>query len=364
MTEHSETTERPAAAPSAAANGGSRSLRTDPRADPRMIAALAAFQLDGPAAAPPLDWTAERAELLEFLSATEGGFEGLLGAFVDGLPPVAGVESSTTTIAGPGGDLRLHISRPRGIPGPLPCVYHIHGGGMVIMRAGHGFYVRWREELAAAGVVVVGVEFRNGAGALGAHPYPAGSDDCAAGLRWVAAHRDELGVAQIIVNGDSGGGGLALAVALRAAAEGWASAIAGVYAQCPVVLGIRDGESPRYPSLTENEGYFLHEGLFAIMNEAYDPGRRHQADPLCWPGRATDDELAGLPPHLISVNELDPLRDAALEYYRRLVRAGVPAVAVTNHGVCHDADLMFRSAMPDFYAASVAAVAGFAKSAG
>ena len=49
---------------------------------------------------------------------------------------------------------------------------HLHGGGMVIGAAADAQYVRWRDELAAAGMVVVGVEFRNGAGKLGSHPFP------------------------------------------------------------------------------------------------------------------------------------------------------------------------------------------------
>jgi len=48
-------------------------------------------------------------------------------------------------------------------------------------------------------------------------------------------------------------------------------------------------------------------------------------DPLCWPYHATVDELAGLPPHLISVNELDLVRDQGVVYYQKLKRAGVAA---------------------------------------
>jgi acetyl esterase/lipase len=37
-----------------------------------------------------------------------------------------------------------------------------------------------------------------------------------------------------------------------------------------------------------------------------------------------DEQLIGLPPHVISVKELEPLRDEGLLYYRWLVRAGFP----------------------------------------
>ena len=42
-----------------------------------------------------------------------------------------------------------------------------------------------------------------------------------------------------------------------------------------------------------------------------------------------------MPPHVISVNELDPLRDEGLDYYRRLLRAGVSAVGRMVAGTCH-----------------------------
>ena len=77
---------------------------------------------------------------------------------------------------------------------------------------------------------------------------------------------------------------------------------------------------------------------------------------------ATDDELVGLPTHVISVNELDPLRDEGLQYYRRLVRAGVPAMGRVVAGTCHGGDLLLAHAMPDVFAASIRDVSGFAHS--
>jgi acetyl esterase/lipase len=74
--------------------------------------------------------------------------------------------------------------------------------------------------------------------------------------------------------------------------------------------------------------------------------------------------MAGLPPHVISVNELDPLRDEGLDYYRRLLRAGVPTVGRVVAGTCHGGDLLLPGVMPEVYAASMRDVSGFAKSLG
>ena len=67
---------------------------------------------------------------------------------------------------------------------------------------------------------------------------------------------------------------------------------------------------------------------------AVNPLGAHADDPLCWPHRA-DSELRGLPPHMLSVNELDPLRDEGLAYQRRLVANGVSAVGRTVSGTVH-----------------------------
>ena len=52
----------------------------------------------------------------------------------------------------------------------------------------------------------MGVEFRNAAGALGPQPFPAGLNDCYAGLEWTFANKATLRISTIVVTGESGGG--------------------------------------------------------------------------------------------------------------------------------------------------------------
>jgi acetyl esterase/lipase len=339
-----------------------RDLRDDSRADPRMVAALAPFGFDHAQAPPSVSASSPHEDLLAYVAGVEEGFGAVFGALFAGLPPVGGVTRETATIPGPdNNEISLLVHRPtasNGSAGALPCVVHFHGGGGVILSAHDASYLRWRDELAASGLVVVGVEFRNAGGRLGVHPYPAGLGDCAAATHWVVSHKADLGVRNVVVSGESGGGNLALAVALKSKRDGWVDRLDGVYAMAPMIASPWNKPAD-LPSQRENDGYLISTRLLAIMGAVYDPLGAHADDPLCWPYRA-DSELKGLPPHVLSANELDPLRDEGLAYQRRLVANGVSAVGRTVNGTVHGGDVYFRAAMPDVYAATVRDIHGFA----
>lgn len=233
---------------------------------------------------------------------------------------------------------------------------------MVILTAAGPTYARWRDELAAAGLVAIGVEFRNGAGKLGAHPFPAGLNDCMRGLQWTCDNKAVLGISKIILSGESGGGNLALAICLKAKRDGRLGQIAGVYALCPYIYGAWAQQSQELRSLYENDGYLINRADMGVLATAYDPEHKNGANPLCWPYHATREDLQGLPPHVISVNELDPLRDEGLKYYQKLLSAGVSVYSRTVNGTCHAADVLFRKAIPDVYAATIRDIKGFADS--
>jgi acetyl esterase/lipase len=137
--------------------------------------------------------------------------------------------------------------------------------------------------------------------------------------------------------------------------------IAGIYAQCPYISNRWLEQPEDLPSLKENDAYFISCLELALLGSLYDPDNSHASDTACWPLEATFDELTGLPPQVISVNELDPLRDEGLIYYRRLLRAGVPAVGRMVAGTCHGGDLLLPGVMPDVFESSMRDVSGFAK---
>ena len=263
-----------------------------------------------------------------------------------------------------GNDIPLFIHEPADRDGMLPGIVHTHGGGMVMCAAADPQYVRWRDELAATGLCVVGVEFRNGAGKLGDHPFPAGLNDCATGTRWAYGNRAALGISHLVVSGESGGGNLCLAVALKAKQEGWIDEIAGVYSCCPYIAGTFDPAPPELVSWRENGGYQLEPAMCQALAKIYDPSGEHVHDPLAWPYQARVEDLVGLPPHTVSVNELDPLRDEGLIYARRLMAAGVPTASRTVNGTHHGGDTETLALLPHVYRATVRDIAGFASSLG
>jgi acetyl esterase/lipase len=337
-------------------------LRTDPRADPRMIAAIQPFGLDSLAAELPVTRQSPLEEMLAVALATEQAFDGVFGALLADAPLATGVETRTLSISGvDGNDIELYVHRPIGMAAPLPGLLHLHGGGMAILTAVDRASALWRDHLAAQGCVVVGVEFRNSGGSLGPHPFPAGLDDCASALDWMHGQREGLGLTSIVVTGESGGGNLSLATALKAKREGRLDHVDGVYAQVPFIYGAYDAPNPALPSLVENGGYILSPSVMTLMAALYDPNGEHVTNPLAWPYHAAQDDLRGLPPHVISTDELDPLRDEGLAYLRALQRAGVHATGHTFSGVGHACEQLMGAVIPDIFERALRDVADFAR---
>jgi acetyl esterase len=342
-------------------NPGSTFL-TDPRADQRIVAMLEAGGDLGDDV-DPVSLDSSYQECLDYCNALEASAAKMHPLMESIMPSYDNVISSTETIKGvDSNDIKLYIHKPKNQDGPRPCIVHTHGGGMVLMTAADPGYERWRNDIANAGLVVVGVEFRNGGGSLGDHPFPAGLNDCASALKWTHEQREALNISSIVLSGESGGGNLSLATTLKAKQEGWLDYIDGVYAMCPYISGAYANPPEQLVSLVENDGYTLDRGMMAALVNVYDPKGAHSNNPLAWPLQASAEQLAGLPPHIISVNELDPLRDEGLAFYRQSLKAGNSVVARTVHGTNHAGDLTFPDATPDIYAETLRSLCGFAGS--
>ena len=114
-------------------------------------------------------------------------------------------------------------------------------------------------------------------------------------------------------------------------------------------------------SWREFDGYLLNSKNSASLIYAYTNTDEDSHSILAWPGKAKHHELVGLPPTVISVNELDPLRDEGVDFYHKLVLAGVRAQLKVIGGTGHACDLS-ASILPDLADAAISAVVAFAHS--
>lgn len=234
---------------------------------------------------------------------------------------------------------------------------------MAMMSATDPGYRFLRNQLAQMGMVVVGVEFRNSAGRLGCFPFPTGLNDCACAVNWVFARKRQLAMSSIVLCGESGGGNLSLATAIKARREDWIDQIDGVYASCPFISGQYTEPPSGLESILECDGYMLDRHMTSAMVKAYDPDDNHSSNPLAWPMHAHKSDLNGLPPHVISVNELDPLRDEGRVYAKALADAGVAHELRIVRGTPHGGELMFSQVVPDLFASTLHSIYGFALNA-
>ncbi|MEM7337121.1 MAG: alpha/beta hydrolase [Actinomycetota bacterium] len=255
----------------------------------------------------------------------------------------AGISTETLTFTSTpdGNTINVCMIRPEG-DHVVPCVAYLHGGGMMHQSAYDGNYQAWGRLIAAEGVAVALIDFRNCLTASSApevEPFPAGLNDCMSGVRWLSANASDLAIdpSRIVVAGESGGGNLTLAVGLRLVADGQADLVTGLYAFCPYIAG--EYPQPDLPSTVELEGYFLrlqsNVGRLAYGIEAWEA-----RNPQAWPYYASADDLAGMPRTVISVNECDPLRDEGIGMYRKLMAAGVPARCRTVMGTMHAVEVI------------------------
>ena len=144
---------------------------------------------------------------------------------------------------------------------------------------------------------------------------------------------------------------------MRLKQEGALGLIQGLYALCPYIAG--SWPLPENPSSEENNGILLdlHNNSGAM---GYGIEEFEKRNPLAWPGFATEEDVQGLVPTVISVNECDPLRDEGVNFYRLLVRAGVPARCRQVMGTVHGTEI-FPIACPEVSRDTAVSIVDFCK---
>ncbi|MBO6687188.1 MAG: alpha/beta hydrolase fold domain-containing protein [Henriciella sp.] len=341
-------------------------IANDPRLDPRLKAVLTMMP-----ASDESDVASREAQIEQANSPAAQAVTKQLELMFDMadnemIAPSAGLAISEHefTSQPDGNTIKIRFVRPD-TDEEVPCIYYIHGGGMMVFSCFYGNYRAWSKIIAANGVAVAMVDFRNcltPSSAPEVAPFPAGLNDCVSGVRWLSEQAGSLGIDKdrIVVAGESGGGNLTIATGLKLKQDGDIGLISGLYPLCPYIAGKWPQEA--LPSSTENNGIMigLHSNRGAM---AYGMEHLDNKNPLAWPLFATEDDVRGLPPTKINVNECDPLRDEGIAFYRLLMRAGVDARCREVRGTCHAAELLM-AAVPDISGDTAADLARFAKLSG
>lgn len=226
------------------------------------------------------------------------------------------------------GDVRVRIVKPAGATGVLPVILYVHGGGWILGNAGtHDRLVR--ELSVGARAAVVFVEYDRSPEAK----YPVAIEQAYATAQWITTAGAEEGLdgSRLVVAGDSVGGNMTAALTHMAKQRGDVAFLhQSLY--YPVTDAAQDTESYR----TFAHGPHLTAKAMEWFWDAYtnDPAERAQitASPL----RATLEDLRGLPPALVIVDENDVLRDEGEAYARKLVQAGVATTSIRYNASLHD----------------------------
>ena len=240
-------------------------------------------------------------------------------------PPASVGPVTERIIPGPGGDLKLRIYHPEG-QGPFPLLAFFHGSGFVLcsLDTHDGMC---RNLCAGSACIVVSVDYR----LAPEHRFPAGLDDCVFATRWIANHASELNgdAGRLAVGGDSAGGNLAAALALRIRDEGGPRLCGQL-----LIYPVTDYHTPGTPSYQENaEGYGLTRDTMRWFWNHYLGDPAEAAHPYASPLRAQD--LGGLPTALVVTAEYDPLRDEGEYYAEKLRAAGTSCVTSRWQGMNH-----------------------------
>ncbi|MEU6538400.1 alpha/beta hydrolase [Streptomyces sp. NPDC047000] len=231
-----------------------------------------------------------------------------------------------------GPDVTLVHARPADATGPLPVLYYMHGGGMIMGNAWSVLPKILRDWSAPLGLAVVSVEYRLAPDAV----YPKPLEDCRAGLLWTTGHADELGIdgERVIIGGKSAGGGLAAALTLLGRDRGDGPPPIGQLLLCPML-------DDRLDTLSAHQ--LAGTGIWdrtstALAWQAYLGDLYGTPDLPPYAAAARADDLSGLPPTYIDAGSAEMFRDENVAYARAIWGAGGDAELHVWPGAFHGFD--------------------------
>ena len=228
--------------------------------------------------------------------------------------------------------ISLLIVRRAAHAGNAPVVLWVHGGGYQSGSAKDVFATRAISLAVRHGAVLVAPNYRLSK----KHPYPAALQDCYAALLYVKEHAEELGGRsdQIMVGGESAGGGMAAALCMLAQDTGEVN----IAFQMPLYPMLDDRDTPssadnHAPNWNTKRN---HKAWRRYLRDAYGTDLV-----TCYAAPARRKDLAGLPPCYTYVGDMEPFYFETVDYVRRLSEAGVEAEVDVYRGWFHAYDIFF-----------------------
>ena len=242
--------------------------------------------------------------------------------FIGKPEPIFSVEQKI--ISGPNGYLPIRIYRPSDEPN-LPIMLYLHGGGWVIGNM-DGFEPTVRSLSNKGKFVVVQVQYQKAP----EHPFPTPFNDCYAVLEWIVRNAELLKIdaTKIGVGGDSAGGNLAAAVAIKARDTGLVKL---AFQMLVYPCTGHDGSLPS--AIANGEGFGLTSKVMRWFESQYAQNDAALNNPYAFP--ATSKNLTNLAPALVVTAEYDPLADDGRLYAAALEKAGVKVIFKEYLGAIH-----------------------------
>jgi acetyl esterase len=229
---------------------------------------------------------------------------------------------------GPTGETRIRIVRPAGVSATetLPVIVYLHGGGWVLGdKVTHDRLVR--EIANGVRAAVIFVDYINAPAAK----YPTQQEQAYASLLYTVDHAAALHIdpSRLAIIGDSVGGHMAAAVTLLAKARKGPKIRFQVLFY-PVVDYLSNNES--YTKFVD--GPWLSKAMMKWFFDLEGLSGK-ETDIFTWPGRATVEQLKGLPDALVIVDD-DVLQREGEDYANKLAQAGVRVTSLRFNGTIHD----------------------------
>lgn len=239
--------------------------------------------------------------------------------------PGAIAEIKDLQIQGPAGNIPIRIYFP-GTKSVLPVLLFVHGGGWLLGNLDtHETLCRYIAN--KANCLLVAVDYR----LAPENPYPAALDDVYSALLWVSENIAKFGgdAGRIGIFGDSSGGNIAAAIAIKSRDQNGPSLVSQLLAY--PVTNTNKLETESYKNYAN--GYGLLKSMMAWYIKQYLRDHEQSLEPFVSP--LLCENLANLPPTCILTAEFDVLRDEGEAYAKKLKEAGNEVTCIRYNGLPH-----------------------------